>query len=69
MREGQLPSNQSVLHSSRPPADSSADWLRGGQAALSPDEDAASETMILVVRGSLEEVFAMAMQQRHSLEQ
>ena len=37
------------------------------QAALSPGEEAILETKILVVRGSLDEVFKMAMQQRDSL--
>ncbi|MGH9629545.1 MAG: hypothetical protein ACRD7E_14605 [Bryobacteraceae bacterium] len=39
------------------------------QAALSPGEEAILETKLLVVRGSLDEVFKMAMQQRDSLEQ
>src|SRR5260370_30358386 len=39
------------------------------QAALSPGEEAILETKILVVRGSLDDVFKMAMQQRNSLEQ
>jgi hypothetical protein len=34
---------------------------------LSPGEEAILETKLLVVRGSLEEVFEMAMQQRESL--
>jgi hypothetical protein len=38
------------------------------QAALSPGEEATLETKILVVRGSLDEVFQMAMRQRNSLE-
>lgn len=38
------------------------------QAALSPGEEAILETKILVVRGSLDDVFRMAMQQRNSLE-
>jgi hypothetical protein len=37
------------------------------QAALSPGEAVILETKILVVRGSLDDVFAMAMQQRESL--
>lgn len=37
------------------------------QAALSPGEEAILETKLLVVRGSLDEVFKMAMQQRDSL--
>ncbi len=37
------------------------------QAALSPGEEAILETKILVVRGSLDDVFKMAMQQRDSL--
>jgi hypothetical protein len=37
------------------------------QARLSPGEAATLETKILVVRGSLDEVFEMAVQQRHSL--
>ena len=37
------------------------------QTALSPGEEAILETKILVVRGSLDEVFKMAMQQRDSL--
>ena len=37
------------------------------QAALSPGEEAILETKILVVRGSLDDVFKMAMQQRESL--
>ena len=39
------------------------------QAALSPGEEAILETKLLVVRGSLEDVFEMAMQQRDSLKQ
>jgi hypothetical protein len=39
------------------------------QPALSPGEEAILETKILVVRGSLDAVFEMAMQQRDSLEQ
>jgi hypothetical protein len=39
------------------------------QAALSPGEEAILETKILVVRGSLDDVFKMAMQQRDSLKQ
>jgi hypothetical protein len=39
------------------------------QAALSPGEEATLETKILVVQGSLDEVFKMAMQQRDSLKQ
>jgi len=39
------------------------------QAALSPGEEAILETKILLVRGSLDDVFKMAMQQRDSLEQ
>ena len=39
------------------------------QAALSPGEEAILETKVLVVRGSLEDVFKMAMQQRDSLKQ
>jgi hypothetical protein len=39
------------------------------QPALSPGEEAILETKILVVRGSLEDVFEIAMQQRDSLEQ
>jgi hypothetical protein len=39
------------------------------QAALSPGEEAILETKLLVVRGSLDQVFKMAMQQRDSLEQ
>jgi hypothetical protein len=39
------------------------------QAALSPGEEAILETKLLVVRGSLNDVFEMAMQQRNSLEQ
>jgi hypothetical protein len=39
------------------------------QAALAPGEEAILETKILVVRGSLDEVFKMAMQQRDSLKQ
>jgi len=38
------------------------------QVALSPGEEAILETKILVVRGSLDDVFKMAMQQRDSLE-
>lgn len=38
------------------------------QAALSPGEEAILETKVLVVRGSLDDVFKMAMQQRGSLE-
>jgi hypothetical protein len=38
------------------------------RAALSPGEEALLETKLLVVRGSLDQVF-MAMQQRDSLEQ
>jgi hypothetical protein len=37
------------------------------QAALSPGAEAILETKILMVRGSLDEVFKMAMQQRESL--
>lgn len=37
------------------------------QAALSPGEEAILETKILVIRGSLDDVFKMAMQQRDSL--
>ena len=37
------------------------------QATLSPGEEAILETKILFVRGSLDEVFKMAMQQRDSL--
>ena len=37
------------------------------QAALSPGEEAILETKILVVRGSLDDVFKMAMNQRDSL--
>jgi hypothetical protein len=37
------------------------------QAALSPGEEAILETKILVVRGSLDDVFKMAMKQRESL--
>ena len=37
------------------------------QAALSPGEEAILETKLLVVRGSLDEVFKMAMKQRDSL--
>jgi hypothetical protein len=37
------------------------------QAALSPGEEATLETKLLVVRGSLDNVFKMAMQQRDSL--
>lgn len=36
-------------------------------AALSPGEEAVLETKVLIVRGSLDEVFKMAMQQRGSL--
>lgn len=39
------------------------------QAALSPGEEAILETKLLVVRGSLDEVFKMAMQQRYSLKE
>ena len=39
------------------------------QAALSPGKEAILETKILVVRGSLDDVFKMAMQQRDSLKQ
>ena len=39
------------------------------QAALSPGEEAILETKLLVVRGSLDDVFKMAMQQRDSLKQ
>jgi hypothetical protein len=39
------------------------------QAALSPGEEAILETKILVIRRSLDDVFKMAMQQRHSLAQ
>ena len=39
------------------------------QAALSPGEEAILETKLLVVRGSLDDVFEMAMQQRDSLKQ
>jgi hypothetical protein len=39
------------------------------QATLSPGEKAILETKIIVVRGSLDEVFEMAMRQRESLEQ
>jgi hypothetical protein len=39
------------------------------QAALSPGEEAILETKLLVVRGSLDDVFEIAMQQRNSLEQ
>ena len=39
------------------------------QAALSPGREAILETKILVVRGSLDDVFKMAMQQRDSLMQ
>lgn len=39
------------------------------QAALSPGEEAILETKLLVVQGSLDEVFKMAMQQRDSLKQ
>jgi hypothetical protein len=38
------------------------------QAALSPGEEAILETKLLVVRGALDDVFKMAMQQRDSLE-
>jgi hypothetical protein len=38
------------------------------QAALSPGEEAILETKILVVRGSLDEAFKIAMQQRSSLQ-
>lgn len=38
------------------------------QAALSPGEEATLETKVLVTRGSLEDAFKMAMEQRHSLE-
>ena len=38
------------------------------QAALSPGEETTLETKILVVRGSLNDVFEMAMKQRDSLE-
>lgn len=38
------------------------------QAALSPGEEVVLETRILVVRGSLNDVFRLAMQQRDSLE-
>lgn len=37
------------------------------QAALAPDEEATLETKILIVRGSLDDVFKMAMQQRGAL--
>lgn len=37
------------------------------QASLSPGEEAILETKILVIRGSLDDVFKMAMQQRDSL--
>jgi len=37
------------------------------QAALSPGEEAILETKILVIRGSLDDVFKMAMRQRDSL--
>ena len=37
------------------------------QAALSPGEEAILETKLLIVRGSLDDVFKMAMQQRASL--
>jgi hypothetical protein len=37
------------------------------QAALSPGEEVVLETKILVVRGSLDDVFAMAMRQRDSV--
>jgi len=39
------------------------------QAALLPGKEAILETKILIVRGSLDKVFKMAMQQRDSLEQ
>ena len=39
------------------------------QAALSPGGEAILETKVLVVRGSLDDVFKMAMQQRDSLQQ
>jgi hypothetical protein len=39
------------------------------QASLSPGEEAILETKLLVVRGSLDDVFKMAMQQRDSLGQ
>ena len=39
------------------------------QAALSPGEEAILETKILVIRGLLDDVFKMAMQQRDSLKQ
>ncbi len=39
------------------------------QAALSPGTEAILETKILVVRGSLDDVFTMAMQQRNALKQ
>jgi len=39
------------------------------QAALAPGEEAILETKVLVVRGSLDDVFDMAMQQRGSLAQ
>ena len=39
------------------------------QAALSPGQAATLETKLLVVRGSLDDVFKMAMQQRDSLKQ
>jgi hypothetical protein len=38
------------------------------QAALSPAEEAILETKVLVIRGSLDDVFKMAMQQRDSLQ-
>ena len=38
------------------------------QAALSPGEEAILETKILVIRGSLDDVFAMAMRQRDFLQ-
>ena len=38
------------------------------QAALSPGGEATLHTKVLVVRGSLDDVFAMAMRQRDSLE-
>ena len=39
------------------------------QAALAADQEATLETKLLVVRGSLDDVFKMAMQQRDSLKQ
>ena len=39
------------------------------QAALSPGQEATLETKVLVVRGSLDDAFKMAMQQRGSLKQ